>query len=209
MKPASIAFATPAAAALVACAAHAGTSTANYAPCGSTEGLGSFAGLVTYSHAGGTSASVSILLSNTTPAALGGFITGVAVNGGAGVTGMSFVSSGMDTFAGLAGPVSAPPFGSFMAGASTGDGWLGGANPPKGIGVGKSVLFSFSVSGAEADLASLTAEDVFGTGPRMAIRFRGGSADGWSDKALGCAMPAPGAIALLAAMGLLAPARRR
>jgi hypothetical protein len=208
MKPSSIALVT-ATAALVACAAHAGISTANYTPCGSTEGLGSFAGLVTYSHSGGTSASVSILLANTTPASLGGFITGIAVNGGAGVTGVSFVSCGMATFAGIAGPVSAPPFGSFMAGASTGNGWLGGGNPAKGIGDGGSALFVFAVSGSVADLSALTAADVFGAGQQMAVRFRGGSADGWSDKVLGCATPAPGAIALLGAMGLLAPARRR
>ena len=42
----------------------------------------------------------------------------------------------------------------------------------------------------------------------LASALRGGTPDDWSDKALGCAMPAPGAIALLAAVGLL-PTRRR
>jgi hypothetical protein len=208
MKAGSLACAA-AVAACVASGASAGTSTAHYLPCGSTEGMGSFSGLVTYSWVSGGTASVSIVLSNTTPAAMGGFITGLAINGGSGVTGLSFVSCDMSTFAGLVGPVSTPPYGSFMAGASTGNSWLGGGDPSKGIGDGNSATFVFSVTGAAADLSALTAEDVFGEDPQMAVRFRGGSPDDWSDKVLGCALPAPGAFALLGVMGMLAPARRR
>jgi hypothetical protein len=165
---------------------------------------------VTYSYSGGTSASVSILLMNDTPSALGGFITGLALNGGTGVTALTFQSSSVGTFEGLAGPVSAPPFGDFLAGATTGDGWLGGGNPSKGIGDGDSATFLFGVSGSAAALAALTAEDVFGDGElQMAVRFRGGTPDDWSDKALGCALPAPGALALLAVCGLVSPRRRR
>ena len=198
------------AAVIAAAPASAGVSIAQYLPCGSTEGLGSFNALVTYAHEGEGTAVVTVLLQNDTPMALGGYITALAVNGGAGVTGISFASSSMASFGGLAGPVSAPPFGSFMSGASTGASWLAGGAPGAGIGVGGSATFTFGITGSAESLGELTAETVFGTGPlQMAVRFRGGSPNDWSDKVLGCALPAPGAFALLGVMGMLAPARRR
>ena len=204
--------AAAAVAACVAASALGGDSTTHYVPCGNSEHetVGSFYATVTYSHTGGSNASVSILMENTTAAGLGGYITGLALNGGAGVTGMSFTSCTMASFAGLAGPVSAPPFGSFVTGASIGHSWLGGGDPSAGIGVGGSATFVFGMSGSEAALSALTAEDVFGTdGPFMAVRFRGGSPDDWSDKVLGCPTPAPGALSLLAFCGLVASRRRR
>jgi MYXO-CTERM domain-containing protein len=60
-------------------------------------------------------------------------------------------------------------------------------------------------------LAAMSAEYVFGPnsdGNAMAVRFRGGVGD-WSDKVLGCATPAPGAVALLGVVGLLSARRRR
>jgi hypothetical protein len=54
----------------------------------------------------------------------------------------------------------------------------------------------------------LTAEDCLGgEGYAMAVRFRGGIG-GWSDKVVGCAQPAPGAVAMLAAAGLVGSRRR-
>ena len=198
----------------VACAAAAGTaaagvSTARYVRCDGHEGaMGDFEALVTYAHEGEGTALVSVLLRNTTVAGRGGYITGLALNGGAGVSGMSFVSCSSASFARLSGPVEAPPFGSFLAGASTGMGWLGGGDPAAGIGVGAGVTFLVSVTGTAAALGDLTAETVFGSGPQMAVRFRGGTPGDWSDKALGCSAPAPGTVALLLAVGMLSSRRR-
>jgi hypothetical protein len=95
-----------------------------------------------------------------------------------------------------------------MAGAAIGGNWLGGGSPLAGIAIGTTTTFVFTMTGAAMDLAMLTAEDcVGGDGYAMAVRFRGG-AGGWSDKVIGCALPAPGAIAALAAAGLVGTRRR-
>lgn len=179
-----------------------------YLPCESTEGIASFSAMVTYSWMGGSTATISIDLANTTDAALGGYITAIAVNGAPGSSGMSFVSCTSAAFGGLAGPVSGSPYGDFMAGASTGDSWLGGGSPNSGIANGDSASFVFSISGSAALLGGLSAEDCLdSTGYAMAVRFRGGEG-GWSDKVVGCAVPAPGAAVLLAIGGLVGRRRR-
>ena len=187
--------------------AQAAVTTAPYAPCKSTEGLGDFAALVTYSYSSGTTASLVIELSNTTPLALGGYITAIAVNPGPGVTSMAFIGSSSASFSGLAGPVSALPFGPYMIGASTSGSWLGGGSPAGGIAVGATESFTFSMTGSAAALAALDAETVLAAGcGAMAVRFRGGAVTDWSDKVAGTALPTPGTLALA---GLAALGRRR
>ena len=107
-------------------------------------------------------------------------------------------------------PVSAAPFGSFVAGAALGGDWLGGGSPNAGIAIGASATFNFTISGSAALLGALTAEDVFNdeNDRSMVVRFRGG-VGGWSDKVLGCAQPAPGAVALLGVAGMFGARRRR
>lgn len=196
-----------------ACACTVGSASvtqADYAPCGSTEGIASFRAHVTYAYAGGSAASISIQLDNDTSMVLGGYITALAIDPAAGAAGLSFVSCSSASFSGLAGPVSAPPYGTFAAGASTGGGWTGGGSPLGGIAAGSSALFVFSLSGSAAYLGSLTAEDVLGgAGYAMAVRFRGGAGNDWSDKVIGCALPAPGAVSLLGVAGLARARRRR
>lgn len=206
-KPVAAMTAAAAAALAIQAAAQAAVTTAKYAPCESTEGFGDFLATVTYTYMGGTSASLSIQLDNTTLPALGGYITAIALNPGTGVTAMAFVSCTSANFAGLSGPVSTPPFGPFMTGASTSGTWLGGGNPSDGIGVGMSETFVFSMTGSAAALGALDAETVLAAGcDAMAVRFRGGAVDDWSDNVLGQALPAPGAIAVV---GLAALGRRR
>jgi hypothetical protein len=191
-------------------AASASVTQANYAPCGSTEGIASFLAHVTYAYSGGSAASISIQLDNDTSMMLGGYITAVAINPATGAGGLSFVSCSNANFAGLAGPVSAPPYGNFAAGASTGGGWTGGGSPLGGIAAGSSALFVFSLTGSASYLGALTAEDVLGgAGYAMAVRFRGGAGNDWSDKVIGCALPAPGAVSLLGVAGLARARRRR
>jgi hypothetical protein len=56
----------------------------------------------------------------------------------------------------------------------------------------------------------MTAADVFNdeNDRALVVRFRGGEG-GWSDKVLGCAAPAPGAVALLGVVGMFGARRRR
>ena len=200
--------------ALAAASAHADVSTDTWIPCGSSEGVNSkglFSALVTYSYSSGSTASVSIVLNNTTLLANGGYITGLALNKAAGTTGMSFVSCSNANFLAMSA-VSAPPFGTFTAGGALGANWIGGGSPTGGIAAGSSATFNFSITGSSAVLAAINASSVFGpniNGNAMAVRFRGGVGDDWSDKVLGCTAPAPGAVALLGVVGLLGSRRRR
>lgn len=190
-------------------AAHAAVTVANYEACESSEPIsyGDFYATVTYSYSGGTSASLTVQLDNTTPLALGGYITGLALNGGPGVTGMSFVSCTDADFGGLSYPVEAPPWPDFMVGASIGSKWQSGGQPSKGIAAGSSATFAFTMVGTAAALGALDAETALAAGcGAMAVRFRGGAVTDWSDKVLGQALPAPGAIAVV---GLAALGRRR
>jgi hypothetical protein len=197
------------AAASLSAATFAGDSTSwLYLPCGSTEGIASFSAMVTYSWTGGSTASISIDLLNNTEASLGGYITAIALNGAPGSSAMSFVSCTSAAFQGLEAPVTGSPYGDFMSGASTGDSWLGGGSPNSGLSIGQSATFVFSLSGSSALLSGLTAQDCLdSTGYAMAVRFRGGE-DGWSDKVVGCAVPAPGAAALIALAGMATRRRR-
>ena len=199
--------------ACVACAgpAYASYSTAAFVPCGSTEGYGSFHGELEYSYTGGESATIAITLTNNTEMSLGGFITAMAINSNGSAGGLTFVSSTLSGFTGVAAPIVVPPYGLFEAGAGLGGSFLGGGDPSGGIAVGGSGMFMFTLSGSAAALAALDAETVLSssTGYSMVVRFRGGAVDDWSDKVVGCALPAPGALALLGAMGLVTKRRRR
>jgi len=196
-----------------ACAGHASASfsTAVYVPCGSSEGYGSFQADLIYSYSGGTSATVSITLTNNTQMSLGGYITALALNHNDLASGLAFVSSTDADFTNISAPVSAPPYGTFDAGAGLSGQFLGGGNPNKGIAVGNSEIFTFTLTGSAAALAALDAETVLScsTGYSMVVRFRGGAVNDWSDKVIGCALPAPGALALLGAVGLVSKRRRR
>lgn len=189
--------------------ASAAFSTANYMPCGSTDGYGSFRATLSYSYTSGTSAAVSIVLTNNTAPALGGYITAIALNPNATAGGMAFVSSTNAAFVNISSPVAASPYGNFLVGAGLGGSFLGGGSPNAGIGVGQSATFSFTMTGTAAALAALDAETALRqTNYGMVVRFRGGQG-GWSDKVLGCPLPAPGALALLGAVGLVSRRRPR
>ena len=196
---------------LCAGAASASFSTASFVPCGSTEGFGSFHADLTYSHSGGTSATISITLTNNTEMSLGGYITALAINPNGVAGGLTFVSSTSAAFANIPAPVSAPPYGSFAAGAGLFGNFLGSGDPSLGIAIGGSETFTFTLTGSESALAAIDAETVLSssTGYSMIVRFRGGAMDDWSDKVVGCALPAPGALALLGTAGLVSRRRRR
>lgn len=192
----------------IAAAASASVTNAAYAGANGLEGLGSFSAQITYSYTSGSTAGITIVLTNTTGAATGGYITAMALNCASGVDSLSFASSSSGAFGGLAGPVSTSPFGNFDVGASTSSSWLGGGSPNSGIAVGQSVTFGFTATGSASSLAAQNASSIFvlPDGLGMAVRFRG-MANGGSDKVLGeVVAPGPGA---LASMALLCTGRSR
>ena len=194
---------------MLASAASASFSTANYVPGYSSEGIGSFHASLTYSYTGGTSAAIAITLTNNTAPALGGFITALALNPNEAASGLAFVSCTSPAFLNIPAPVSAAPFGNFLAGAGLGGNFLGGGSPSAGIAVGSSRVFNFSMTGSASALAALDAETALSQlGYGMVVRFRGGQG-GWSDKVVGNALPAPGALVLLGAAAGVGPSRRR
>lgn len=165
-----------------------------------------FAGTLDYTYGGGSSGTLVVSLTNTTPGGVGGFLTGFVFNidssdGGAsaaltGATNANFLDTGSE---------SASPFGNFDAGAALGANWTGGGSPTGGIAVGASAMFTFAISAFDAN--SLSAASFLG-GPNdwnFLVRFRGLN-NGGSDKIPG--VPAPGALALLG-FGAVAARRRR
>jgi MYXO-CTERM domain-containing protein len=195
-----------AAGAFAAAAAAGETDSAIYTPCpdGPKEGHGNFSAEVSYVWGGGTSATISLALTCLADGSHTGHITGLALNGAAGSTGLAFVSCTSGEFGDLGSPVNAAPFGQFMAGAGIGNNWEGGGPPSRGIAVGSTETFVFTLTGSSELLSGLHANTALdASGYAMGVRFL---AEG--GKVVGCAVPAPGALALLAVAGI-GPRRRR
>jgi hypothetical protein len=176
------------------------------------EGLGQFEGDFEYKP---ESATLLVKLVNTSPVGNGGYLTAIAFNNpGSRITGA--ILSSTNTNFGLLGlpslqnGVSGSPFGDFDLGASVGGSFLAGGSPSLGVGVGDSVLFTFTFTGTELD--KLTAKSFFdtlsssasaGQGPRAFVaRFRGFDKGG-SDKVPGdpgaIVDPPPGGIKIVSA----------
>jgi len=147
---------------------------------------------------------VTITLTNTTSAAIGGFITADAFNFTAGtqVVANSFTTTNSN-FSFTQGVTSASPFPDRNALISTGGAFTGGGTPSLGIGVGQTATFTFTLvsPNGNTELSILTSE---------AIRFRGFANDG-SDKSLVAPVPEPATMILLGTglAGIAAKLRRR
>lgn len=173
----------------------------------STEQTGAnYAGSLNYTYGGGSSGSLIVSLTNTTPGGVGGFLTGFVFNINSTDAGASAILTSTTNANFLnTGNEAAPPFGNFDAGAALGADWTGGGSPTGGIAVGGSAMFTFAISALDANTLSAAS---FMTGPNnwnFLVRFRG-LANGGSDKVPG--VPAPGALALLG-LGAAAARRRR
>jgi hypothetical protein len=161
------------------------------------DGTGHFTGSIDYVYTGGTSATFTVVLNNTT--APGGHdLTGFLFNNPGGkltsVTESSFGNSNFQ-LVGLGSPAG-QPWGTFGFGAALGGDWAGGGNPNKGIAPGSGGTFTFILHGTAANLSSLDTMsfvDALSSGGGggkefMAVRFRGGVN---SDKEPGMLSPAP------------------
>ena len=174
----------------------------------STETTGSnFSGTLNYNFNGGTSGTLVISLTNTTPVSVGGYLTAFVFNVNSADAGASIaLSSATDTdFLDAAGSSAVPFGGSYRAGAGLSGTWLGGGAPQPGIAIGNTETFTFNVTATDA--ASLT-EGSFLEGPYafdFVVRFRGLN-NGGSDKV---PTPTPGPVALAGIAGLVATRRRR
>ena len=164
-----------------------------------TGNLGSFTGTFDFVPTDDTSGTVAISLTNTSPAANGGFITAFVFNipAGADVTSAVVASSDGDFDDPgdlLGGPsfldsVNGAPFGQFDIGGSTGGAFEGGGKPTVGIPAGGSATFTFSLTGtglssltAASFLSALSAPPGAGGGIEdFVVRFRGFN-NGGSDK---------------------------
>ncbi len=169
-----------------------------------------FIGSINWTATGSGTGTLVVSLTNTTPAPVGGFLTGFVfninsldANAAANLT-PSPTANFLNT-----GPESGSPFGNFMAGAALGGNWTGGGSPNGGIPVGGSAQFTFAVTASDA--GSLSASS-FMSGPNQhnfVVRFKGLANDG-SDKVPGGVIPTPGSMALFAAgLGFMARRRKR
>jgi hypothetical protein len=148
-------------------------------PISGTGALGSFSGDFSYNS---SNSQITVSLTNTSPAANGGFLTAFAFNIPSAFT-FESLTSNFD-FVPLSYPVKAEPFGDdFDIGAALNNAnpsWEGGGDSKGGIGVGETGEFIFTLSGT--DLGSLITANFFSQpDPWFVARFRGFN-DGGSDK---------------------------
>jgi hypothetical protein len=164
-----------------------------------TGTFGSFTGTFDYDP---TTATLEITLTNTSPAANGGFITGFVFNNPDDlITGVTLDTDTSFELLFDNDNVSGEPFGQFDIGAALGGDFLGGGSPTDGIAVGETGTFLFTFSGT--DLDTLTSADffsAFSTGgsdsAAFLVRFRGFENDE-SDKVPGNVIPEPATMLLL------------
>lgn len=155
----------------------------------------SFSGMVTYDPLAAYELTIS--LANTTSAAIGGFLTGLAFDLPDGTSIANYTSShaGMT----LQSDASVVPYGTRDYAVALDGDWLGGGSPLGGVAAGTNGSWSFDLSNAPG---SLTLADL-----NMVGRFRG-LANGDSDKVP--AIPEPQTWAMMmAGIALLGFMKRR
>lgn len=174
-------------------------------PAQSTSALGAYLADLSYVSQTATTGKLTIAITNTTPTALGGFLTAMVFNAPASVSALTLFS-GPVNFS-LLSNVSASPYGTYQYGASTSSSFEGGGSPSRGLAVGATGTFVFNVTASNA--ASLTASSfLIGGDDAFVVRFRG-FANGGSDKVPGTLVPTPGSAALLGLAGVVAARRKR
>lgn len=178
----------------------------------STEQTGAnYLAELSYAFIAGNQGTLSVLLTNTSNASLGGALTSFVFHVGSSDPAVAAVltASSRPAMTDAAGSSAAPFGGSYIGGAGTGGSFEGGGPPSGGIAPGLTGSFSFDIFASDAE--SLTS-DSFNQGPydfNFVVRFRGMDNEAGSDKVPGTRIPSPGTIALLGMAGMLAATRRR
>lgn len=194
MKPRTLALSAVAVAAL-AVAAPPAIAADDFSFSGTGATGVSFSGMVSYDPLAAYELTIS--LTNTTAAAIGGFLTGLAFDlpDGASITAYTSSHPGMTLVSGA----SVAPFGTRDWAVALGGDWLGGGSPLGGVAAGTDGTWSFDLSNAPD---SLTLADL-----NMVARFKG-LENGDSDKVP--AIPEPETWAMMmAGLALLGFAKRR
>lgn len=166
---------------------------------------------MSYNFVSGNQGTLSVMLTNTSEASMGGALTAFVFNVGSTdpAASATLISASRPAMSDAAG-ASASPFGGFyIGGAGTGGQFEGGGSPNGGIAPGSTGSFTFSI--VAADAAALTHAS-FHQGPydfNFVVRFRGLNQGAGSDKVPGVLIPGPGAIAMLGMFGVATAVRRR
>jgi hypothetical protein len=174
-------LAAAAAFALSAVPAFAGTSTVHFAGDNGTARVGSFTGTATYDDATDV---LTLVLQNTTTAAGGAAITGVAFDVSGAATGAYLDGDDAatrrvdeDAFDDARGRskkpkvVKAKPLGNYEAGAALDGKFAKKSKPGRGAAAGASQTFAFHITGPGAD--GLTAADFFSDNSPLIVSFGG------------------------------------
>ncbi len=175
---------------------------------GGTGQPGAFSGTIEVKHTPGSStAQIIVTLTNESPEANGGFITGFAFNDPSSANGgdinkvtgftqvydpegappanyMSLLGVNSSNNRLFGNSISGSPYGNFDLGAAVGGDLLGGGAPQPGVEVNQTGTFTFTVTGW--NLQNLSAESILGTPSSggtasFMVRFRGFN-DNDSDK---------------------------
>jgi hypothetical protein len=118
--------------------------------------LGRFHGTFSYSYSDSNHATLVIQLTNTSDPDNGGYLTAFAFNNpGNHITGASLHSTDGDFRllgrSSFQNRINAPPYGRFDLGAGIGRSFRGGGSPHRGIAVGETETFTFTLSGHHLD----------------------------------------------------------
>ncbi|MDE2213836.1 MAG: hypothetical protein KGJ61_01790 [Candidatus Omnitrophica bacterium] len=177
---------------------------------------GDFTGSFNYVYTSPILATLTIDLKNTTPSYRGGYLTAFVFNNPDDLISHVTLTSSDSNFKVIGGSsydnkINGSPYGHFDIGASTGGGFEGSGNPDKGIGVGDSASFVFTLQGSNLDTLSnesfadtLSGGTGHGEGYKSFVaRFRGMECDKSDKVPARIVTPEPPSLALFA-MPLLA-----
>jgi len=126
----------------------------------STEGLAAFTGSMEYVYLGANVGTLTVSLTNTTDASIGGYLTAFMFRAPGEYGSLTSVLTS-STYAGMtdipAGSNGSPFPGSWIGGAGIGGTWLGSGSPNPGVAVGDTGQWVFSITGAMASSLSAPA----------------------------------------------------